>query len=464
MTDRTNATYSNSESFALLAPSVRAAVVLAAACAAAIFACLFASSSPAYASVEDDDIIMGQTVEARGVSAKYCPDISSECAIVVGDDGTVYYERNADQQHQIASITKIMTAIVALENADLNTEVTVSKASATVGESSANLKEGDTMDLRTALMCLLIPSGNDAGIAIAETVGTIMDPSASDPQAVFVSAMNAKAEELGCTNTHFTNPHGLDADKWGSDMHSSARDVVTMARYAMSYDTFAEIVQMGDTTVTVTGKDNKARDNWLDATDDLLEEYEGMRGVKTGSSVLADFCFSGCVTRGDETFYTVVLGNATSDERFGDTITLMDWAFGSTVHTDFINSDFVISEEDPRPYVADVTLLDWPNRTVKATVDDEGEVFDLFLPEGDIEQVVSYVRIMGDVEKGDIVGRLEFHRNGQTLKVVQLIAAEDVAAPTFTESQYNNFDRFRRMMEGAETPAPSACYNKAIPA
>ena len=157
-------------------------------------ACGVAVPVPALADVRKADVVYGQTVDARGLSVAQCPNIDAEYALVMDADGTVYFERNATSPTQIASITKVMTAIVALDAVasgavSLDSTVTVSAAAAAVGESSAGLQEGDAMPLEVALKALLVPSGNDAAVAIAETVGGSED--------AFVAAMNAKAAELG---------------------------------------------------------------------------------------------------------------------------------------------------------------------------------------------------------------------------------------------------------------------------
>ena len=159
------------------------------------------------------DVVAGETVESRGLTTSQCPSIDAKYAYVVDEDGTVYFERDPDTQTHIASVTKIMTAIVALENASLDTKITVSNEAATIGESSAALKEGDVLTLEDALKALLTSSGNDAAIAIADAVGGSLGGTDKAAQAAFVEAMNAKAAELGCTNTIFANPHGLDFDK-----------------------------------------------------------------------------------------------------------------------------------------------------------------------------------------------------------------------------------------------------------
>ncbi len=149
------------------------------------------------------DIVCGVTAEERGLADAELPDIEAAQAIVMDPNGTVYFERDADTQTKIASITKVMTAIVALENADLSTTITVDHAAATVGESTAHLQEGDTLTLETALRALLIPSGNDAAMAIATTVGAIIDPASTDPYATF----HPGDERQGCRAGHGRHVH-----------------------------------------------------------------------------------------------------------------------------------------------------------------------------------------------------------------------------------------------------------------
>ena len=237
--------------------SVGRARLLACALACALALSGAAWTAPAFADVRKADVVYGQTVDARGLAVAQCPSIDAEYAMVMGADGTVYFERNAQSPTQIASITKIMTGVVALDAVEdgllsLDSPVTVSAAAAAVGESSAGLQEGDVMNLDAALKALLVPSGNDAAVAIAETIGALMEPGTSDPEAVFVNAMNAKAQELGCTDTVYDNPHGLDFDAYAGDLHSTAADVAKVVQYAMTNDTFRAAVGGGSTTIQVT--------------------------------------------------------------------------------------------------------------------------------------------------------------------------------------------------------------------
>ena len=193
-------------------------------CAAALFSAALAASlfpGVAFADVRSSDIIAGLSVQDRGLAASSCPNIVAEHSIVVDENGTVYFERDADSQVQIASVTKTMTAIVALEYGDLqNTTITVSQNAASIGESSAMLQAGDSMNLESALKAMMICSGNDAATAIAECMGDSIrdtlkekgDPNVPDgAYDAFVYAMNKKAKSLGMDDSLFANPHGLDS-------------------------------------------------------------------------------------------------------------------------------------------------------------------------------------------------------------------------------------------------------------
>ena len=214
--------------------------LLLCAASAALAACLMLPSV-ASAEVRRADVIKGETVEARGLTVAQCPSIDALYACVMDEDGTVYFERDATSPTQIASVTKIMTGVVALDAVDqglvsLTDHVIVSAAAAEVGESSAGLQEGDMLTLQDALYALLVPSGNDAAVTIAEYVGqALIDANGGGGDAVtaFCDAMNAKAAELGCVDTVYRNPHGLDDGEWTGDQHSCAADQAKVVQCAM---------------------------------------------------------------------------------------------------------------------------------------------------------------------------------------------------------------------------------------
>ena len=175
-------------------------------------------------------MVLAVLLTTQPVCAAGAPSVSAKAAIVYdGTYGRVLYEKNANARMLIASTTKIMTALVALEQCDLNDTVKVTAEMANVEGSSMYLQAGETYTLRELLYGLILASGNDAATAIAlHTAGSIQG---------FAERMNQKARELGLENTHFENPHGLD----GAAHYSTALDMARLMDYAMSRSDFAEI-------------------------------------------------------------------------------------------------------------------------------------------------------------------------------------------------------------------------------
>lgn len=415
--------------------------------------CITAMPAPALADQPDTDIICGTAESERQDAAADRPDISAPHAIVVGKDGTVYYERAADDQTKIASITKVMTAVVALDNAPLDTTITVDHAAATVGQSTADLKEGDTMTLETALRALLIPSGNDAGMAIARTVGAIIDPSSDDPYGVFVDAMNKKAQELGM-GSKFTNPHGLDFDGWEADMHSSARDVATMFSYAMRNEDFRAITASTNNVAHVTSADGTERDITMIERNKILGT-NGNIGGKTGGTYDALSCFVGAFSREDGgEIYTVVLGCADDNVRFADTLTLANWYYDHIVDYPAIASDKTAA--NGQPLVARAADSDWTDKTIDVTAKDPAQTAQIFSLAGDVEQKLDLKTLSGNIKSGDDAGTLTLVQDGHTIATVKLVCAQDQAAPNPLEWCLVQLDRLFRLVTGQPQQAESS--------
>ena len=238
----------------------------------------------------------------------------AQAAMVCDERGNVLYSTNEDAQINMASVTKVMTAVVALESGqDLDatyrlTEPSDMPSAAVV----AGYHAGQTSTLRDLMQVMLVRSANDAAYEVAVICG--------GSEAAFVQRMNDKAAELGMTSTHFENPHGLDA--YGH--HSSVRDLTLLGRYALQrYPFIAQTVALRSVTVPVGGVNAT-----FETSDALLGEYRGMLGIKTGAGNTVT-SFLGSARRQGTTLYTCVLGTQTLRGRFADTEALLDWAFGS---------------------------------------------------------------------------------------------------------------------------------------
>lgn len=414
--------------------------------------------SIANAQVLTTDIVCGKTADARGITAENLPDIDATNAIVMSKDGSVYYARSADEQVKIASITKVMTAILTVENCKMDEKITVSNAAATVGNSTAGLLEGDELTVEQALRGLMIPSGNDAAIALAEHVGKKIDPKTKDAVATFVKAMNERAQEFGCTGTLFENPHGLDFDEWAGNMHSTAHDVALMMQEAMESDTFREIVASDDSWIEVTGADGSDHSHSMDTHNELLGQ-DGNIGGKTGTTDDAGYCFTGAYNRdGDET-YTVVLNSSTTDQRFADTAALANWYYGHKVTVAIANTQEKTTNGNP--LIARISQTDWTDKTIDATLADPAAQATVFSLAGEVTEKVTYDDLSGTVHVGDKVGSVTLKQDGTKIAVMDLVADEEGSGPNPIEWLLVKLDRLGRRIDNRPLTAESETIAKA---
>jgi serine-type D-Ala-D-Ala carboxypeptidase (penicillin-binding protein 5/6) len=252
---------------------------------------------------------------ARAASA---PHVSAAAAIVAnGATGEILYARHANERRPMASITKIMTALVALERADLDSVATVDRQAVSIGEASMNLRPGEKRTVRELLEGMLIPSANDAAWALGEHVG-------GGRVSRFVAYMNERARELGLRNTHYSNPDGLDAPAH----YSSARDILKLARQAMRKPLFRELVS------TETARVGR---HLLETTNDLLGTYPGTIGVKTGWTDGAGWSEVAAARRNRTTIYAVLLGAPSRASRDADLAKLLDWGFAQYRRYDLVD-------------------------------------------------------------------------------------------------------------------------------
>ena len=237
------------------------------------------------------------------------PKISAGAAVVIDTvSGRILYEKNAHSRRAMASTTKMMTAIVAIENGDLDEKVKVSKRAASIRGSVINLQVDEELTLKEILYGMLIKSGNDAAIAVAEHIGGSVEG--------FAEMMNKKAGELGLKDTAFKNPHGLDEN----GHYSTAYELAKIARYALKNPVFSEIV--GTQSTHITNRD-------LYTTNEMLSIYPGADGVKTGYTGKAGRCLVTSTTREDWRIISVVLNCSSRSTRAQSSKDILDFAFSN---------------------------------------------------------------------------------------------------------------------------------------
>jgi len=330
------------------------------------------------------------------------PEIQGKAAILVDEgSGRILYAKNAHNRLSPASLTKIMTALLVIENGDLGKKVLVSKHAAETGESSIWLEEGEVLSRMDLLYALMLVSANDAAVALAESV-------AGDEMA-FVNMMNSRARELKLHNTHFVNPHGLEAQ----DHYTSAFDLAVITREGMSKPLFEKVVATREMYLPWPGNPwqralfNKNR---------LLYRYEGAIGVKTGYTREAGNCLVGAAQRGNLRLIAVVLN---SPQVYDDMEKLLDYGF--------------------RNYQG-VVLQKAEQSDSKVEVHRGEERFVHVKPARDVvvalrpnerKQVAYQVEYLPDIEapvrKGTVLGKGKILLQGEEIGEVNLLAQESVS-------------------------------------
>lgn len=242
-------------------------------------------------------------------------NLSSDCALLINaNTGKVVYAKNENVRHANASTTKIMTCILALENCKLNEKVTFSPYAASIEPSKLYANAGEVFYLKDLLYSLMLPSHNDTAVAIAEHV--------SGSTAKFVDLMNKKAAAIGCTNTHFATPNGLD---FGYDHYTTASDLAKIARYAIKRNMFRKLISTGYYSFSNL---NTGRTYYIGTTNALLGNLPGVQGMKTGYTNKAGYCFVGLsYSQKGNTYISVVLGGSSSASRWEDSRRLLTYAY-----------------------------------------------------------------------------------------------------------------------------------------
>jgi D-alanyl-D-alanine carboxypeptidase (penicillin-binding protein 5/6) len=322
------------------------------------------------------------------------PTVSAQSGILIeAQSGTVLWEKNADDRRLIASTTKIMTALVVLEQCeDLDEIVTIEPSWTGIEGSSMYLQAGQELTVRELLYGLLLASGNDAAVALACVTAGDVDS--------FAQLMNDKAQTLGCENSHFVNPNGLD----DQEHYASARDLATITQAALNYESFVEIVSTESKTIGEQTYTNHNR---------LLRECSGVFGVKTGYTEAAGRSLVTCCEREGVTLICVTLSDP---DDWVDHTALYDWAYERYTQQEVLSADsqweiaVMGGEQD--------TVTVSPEKTLSVTC-----------RQGQTVQVQLYLPsfVYAEVAAGQEAGTAVVLIDGEQAESVRLIYTQDVA-------------------------------------
>lgn len=244
------------------------------------------------------------------------PQITAKAAFVYDlEDEKILYAKNEKERLPVASLVKIATAIVSLETLTLQTNVTISQNAASTGENAMGISAGESYSLEELLYGLVLHSGNDAAVAIAEATSGNAD--------AFVVKMNQKAKILGLIDTHFANPSGLEDDNGKAQEYSTAYDLAVLTKYALSLPTFAKVAETVEYTIPYNENHKYI---YLFNQTNLLTSYPGVKGVKTGYTPEAGLCLITYAENGGHKLIGVVLN---SESRRDDMKALLDYSFSA---------------------------------------------------------------------------------------------------------------------------------------
>ena len=341
------------------------------------------------------------------------PTINSRAYVVIDrKSNTILIGKNENQRKKMASTTKIMTALIVIENTNLSDVVEVSKKAAGTGGSRLGLKTGDKIRVSDLLYGLMMCSGNDAAVALAEYVsGSISD---------FAELMNNKALELGLSNTHFVTPHGLDED----EHYTTAYELALLSNYAMNNEIFAKIVGTKQYTITINGYPKS-----LSNTNELLGVLNGVYGIKTGFTNGANRCLVTCCKRGEMDIICVVLGADTKKHRSTDSIKLIEYSFKNFTYT---NIEQIVSDY----------FETWKANTINTFVINKGtsNYLDLIFEElpypiipvrADlIDQFNIYINfnsvLNSPIDKGTVIGTITLELDGKFIYTGNIMVNNDI--------------------------------------
>lgn len=382
-------------------------------------------------------LIVNETIYAKSGDA-FLPLKSNElyalsACLMDADSGRVLYDKNADEVRAMASTTKIMTLIVALEYANEDDIVTVSPYAASMPDVQLNIMAGEQYRLGDLYYSMMLESFNDVAVTIAEYIGECYALNQDDRTAntdikarsyddskkyvhTFAKLMNEKAKELGCENTYFITPNGLDAEDENGKHSTTAKELAVIASYAIKNERFNDIIGTRHYSFCeVNGIRNCSAYN----KDAFLNQMNGAFGIKTGFTGNAGYCFVGALKSDGRTFISVVLGSGWPSNRtykWKDTRKLMEYG---------INNFF------PRTVFS--TIEDYKDVRVKDGMEESASTcikgdLSLILCDADDVRVVYELEdyIDAPVRVGDVVGKAIIYVNGQRMGSFPITAAAAV--------------------------------------
>ncbi|MBE6935117.1 MAG: D-alanyl-D-alanine carboxypeptidase [Ruminococcaceae bacterium] len=351
------------------------------------------------------------------------PPIRSDIAVLYeSNSGTLIFSKNGTKRAYPASTTKIMTALLAIENCQMDEPVTATRSAlntVTPGSSIAGLQNGEVLSMYEMLECLLVASGNDAAAVIAAHVGGSVDR--------FVEMMNERSEELGCQDTNYMNPSGLHHE----EHYTTAEDLLLVAEEAMKHPVFREIVAMRQVAIEPTNKVSKTR--YFNNTNQLISSastsvnlYSKAIGIKTGHTTPAGYCLVSAAADKDREYIAVVLAGYIDEKNYRnysyvDSINLFLWGFSDFAQRTVVSSSDLVTELPVELAKGKDFVILRAAQDVTAYLHKTDEIDDIFRKVVTVQE-----NIAAPVRAGDILGALTVMKGNEVYARVDLVAMNDV--------------------------------------
>ena len=351
------------------------------------------------------------------------PQLQAQSAILLdAKTGQILYEKSSHQRRAPASTTKVLTALLAIESGRLDEITTVSIQAASTPGSTLQLYAGQQISLRELLTGLLLRSGNDAAVAIAEHLAGSVT--------AFAELMNQKAYLIGARESHFVNPHGLSRP----NHYTTAYDLAIITRYALQNPTFAELVNTKETQIDWLDRQGHEQDRFLRNTNKLLWMFEEADGVKTGTTGIAGPCLVSSATRDNQKLIAVVLHDAS---RWYDSMKLLKYGFDTFDLIDYAAADDVVATVAVDKGMTERldALASLPASLVVAATDSSAVTVECNVPE----------TIKAPIYRGQKIGEIVFFVHNQAVKTVDVVASQDVNEKTLENLFFEQLLRTYRL-------------------
>jgi len=328
--------------------------------------------------------------------------------------GEIIYEMNSHDRLEPASVTKIMTMLLTMEALDsgritLDDKVTISKKASKMTGTCLLLEEGEVRSVNELLTGIAVESANDASVAIAEYI--------AGSEEEFVNMMNKKAQDIGMSDTHFKNPHGLHEE----GHVTSAHDVAIMSRELLKYEKIFDYISIYMTKVTVGKKNNVVRE--LVNKNKMVRFYDDVDGIKTGFTENAMYCISATAKRNNLRFISVIMGAPSTGSRNSDARKLLDYGFANY-------STYTIGKKGDVIKTIEVSKGNKPS--INAMFEQD---VNILIKKGEEKQLEAKLnlpdKISAPIAKGDKLGYVIITKNGETIQNIPIISQEDVPKASF---------------------------------